>query len=512
MSVPDDPDRLRRLTEARCRLQACLLEADGDADDLRSRFHATWLEALWALDVPLDRLAPELVDSERLLCAGGNEPAIDDPQLGPAAELAPLLAVARRRLQELARLQATQVRDRTDAAVQEVRAAVLAMQDPEDWAQVVRTTASALQPLVPFWSCSINLVDLEADTLTAFGVDGEGGLERHLIRGVHPAVRQAVQTSVPIYRRTREDPLFDPGFIARLHSVLDVPFRGGTLAVNAEAESAFSDEHIRVLERFAAVVAEGHLRQTDLESLRQREAQLLQVRLLESLGQLAGGVAHQLNNPLMAITGYSELLLQRLGDDETTRQDLEVIIAEARRAHRLAERLVEFARRQTGGRRELSLNQLANDAVELLRRPDEGPRVEMELDDDLPPVVGQPGELQQLLLALVDNALRQPAGCVHVQSRTHGSAVRLEVTDDGGGVPEDVRARMFEPFYTTRRKINAVGLGLSLALRIAHAHDGRLWHEPVPGGARFVLELPASGSGAENVGGEAPAAGGSSPT
>jgi signal transduction histidine kinase len=277
------------------------------------------------------------------------------------------------------------------------------------------------------------------------------------------------------------------------------------VAINSSEENAFSARDIQILERFAQVLNEAHRRLEDLKNLARQEAQLHQAQKLEAVGQLATGVAHEINNPLTAVLGYSELLLRRELDPEV-REHLETIHQEGERAREIAARLLQFVRRQKASTQSLSLGLLVQEVLELVRQQFELDHVQLTsaLDPDLPRVQGHPGQLQQLLLALLQNSREAiqktgKAGVVKVHTRAQGEGVRLIVADDGPGIPEQLRERIFEPFFTTKEvgAATGAGMGLSLCYAITREHGGRLWAEPCTAGACLVLELPVGDPAAE---------------
>jgi two-component system NtrC family sensor kinase len=310
-----------------------------------------------------------------------------------------------------------------------------------------------------------------------------------------------------MYRRNRaEIDQFEDPIGAGTNCVLDVPFAGGTVAINSSEENAFSARDIQVLEQFAQVMSGGHRRLEDLKNLALQEELLHQAQKLEAVGQLATGVAHEINNPLTAVLGYGELLLRRELDPEV-RAHLETIHQEGQRAEGIAARLLQFVRRQKASTQSLSLNLLVQEVLALVGQQFELDRVQLTpvLASDLPRVQGHPGQLQQLLLALLQNSREAitksgDAGAIKVGTRRQGNQVQLVVEDDGPGIPEALRERIFEPFFTTKEvgAVAGAGLGLSLCYTIAQEHGGRLWVEPRAAGACLVLELPAGAGAVES--------------
>ncbi len=263
----------------------------------------------------------------------------------------------------------------------------------------------------------------------------------------------------------------------------------------------------RVLERAARPVLGANGRRLgrveiyrDLTAQRVFQSKLLQTEKLAALGQMVSGIAHELSNPLTGILGYAQRLLVRqeaYGHPEEARQ----IYQEAERASTILRQLLLNARETQPERRLVSLNEIVLKAMELQRfsLSADKVRVEMDLDPALPLVRGDPGHLQQVLMNLVGNArqaLEQQAqgGTIRLRTQRLGERrVRLEVADDGPGIPPAIQARIFDPFFTTKPAGVGTGLGLAIVLSVVREHGG-LVHvlSPPQGGAVFQIEFPAA--------------------
>ena len=237
---------------------------------------------------------------------------------------------------------------------------------------------------------------------------------------------------------------------------------------------------------------------TDITDERRRQEQLAHSEKLSSLGQMVSGIAHELNNPLAAVLGYAQLL-SRAGLDPQVTARLELIHQEARRCQRIVQNLLSFARRHEPEQRPLSLNEVVGSVLSLMEYQlrSEGIRVETELDVHVPSVLGDRHQLQQVLVNLISNAqqaIRESGtgGTIRVRTLCRpDQGARLEVADDGPGIPEDVRPFIFDPFFTTKRAGLGTGLGLSIVYGSVSAHGGTVDVTSRPGGgATFVVELP----------------------
>jgi PAS domain S-box-containing protein len=234
---------------------------------------------------------------------------------------------------------------------------------------------------------------------------------------------------------------------------------------------------------------------SDLSEQRRFEQQLLQSGKLATIGELAAGVAHEINNPLFAILGLLEFLLKEIEPGTKPYERLVLIQQTGLEIKEIVRALLDFAREPSEERSLISVSDVARETVELVRRTSAAKAVEIvEVYDEEPtPVLGSPNQLKQIFLNLVTNASQALAGegVLEVAVRRDQDWVVATVSDDGPGVPEETLARIFEPFFTTKRAVGGSGLGLSVSHGIAEAHGGSLTAENRPeGGARFTLRLP----------------------
>ncbi len=288
----------------------------------------------------------------------------------------------------------------------------------------------------------------------------------------------------------------------------------------ALASGAFSVEHVspnlRILwlsfsaVRLGDTVLGVSAFSRDITELRARELaradterQTLQSQKMESLGRLAGGVAHDFNNMLTAIAGFAHLL--QLTEDEPDRRDqLSAIIQAAARSSDLTRKLLAFGRRGKNVVEPVHLSTIVRDCLVMLT-PSLGPNVRVELTlGDSWTVDGDPSQITQIVLNLCINAHEAlpDGGVMRVSTADHpfgidgapgGQTVQLVVADTGVGMSEEVRARAFEPFFTTKAAAEPAGTGLGLATvdGAVHLHGGRISVESAPGrGSTFTVRLP----------------------
>lgn len=215
-------------------------------------------------------------------------------------------------------------------------------------------------------------------------------------------------------------------------------------------------------------------------------------------GQLIAGVAHEVNNPLMAIAAMGETRLEDPSLPTDQRAELRHIVRQARRAGRLLSGLLRFVRADSSGLEAADLNAVCREAVELVshRFGHEDITLDARYTEDLPAARGDPARIEQVMVNLLSNALDalqfvSMPRLVSISSFVHGDHVCVAIEDNGPGIPEDVRKRLFHPFATTKGK-KGTGLGLYISRQIVRDLHGDLVFEPADQGARFVLSLPVS--------------------
>jgi PAS domain S-box-containing protein len=236
----------------------------------------------------------------------------------------------------------------------------------------------------------------------------------------------------------------------------------------------------------------------DVTELKRLEEQLIQAEKLAAMGQMLAGVAHELNNPLTAILGVTELLRDGQNDQESAKRQLELTHRQARRAARIVQNLLEFSRPASPQKRPVDLNSIIERTVQLhehsLRR--NNVEVDFRPQPDLPGVVGDANQLIQVFLNLVTNAEQairevRESGRIQIRFARIGSRVSITFQDDGVGIRPESVPRLFDPFYTTKRPGGGTGLGLSICLSIIREHGGTIEAEALPaGGSAFTVYLP----------------------
>ncbi len=291
---------------------------------------------------------------------------------------------------------------------------------------------------------------------------------------------------------------------AGFRGFLGVPIRAtgrpplGVLYVSTRPARRFRADEVSLLTALADQASVMLEKSRLAAERRQAEDALRQSEKLATMGQLLAGVAHELNNPLTVILGYSGLLNGRLkgGPMEGAAEQIE---AAAQRCGRIVRNFLALARKHPPERRRVALNQLVSESLELLAYPlgVDGVEVTLELAEDLPALWADAHQLQQVIVNLLTNAqhaMRQSPVRRLVLGTRHDAErgrVVLRVADTGPGIPPGIRARIFEPFFTTKPIGQGTGLGLSLCHGIVDSHGGSIAIEDVAGfGAVFRVELP----------------------
>jgi PAS domain S-box-containing protein len=259
--------------------------------------------------------------------------------------------------------------------------------------------------------------------------------------------------------------------------------------------------------------SQTHLR--DITHKKQLEEHLARTEKLASLGQLAAGVAHEMNNPLGSIMVLSYLLLEDLEPSRPERAQVEKIVREATRCKEIVQGLLEFSRYTPSRMAPVQVNQILEEVLSLMADHLLFQHIDLEtrLDPGLPLVLGDKSRLEQVFVNLLMNSAEAMEGLGRltvVTSRvTEGDRVRLSFTDTGPGIPENLLGRLFDPFFTTKGVGKGVGLGLAISYGIIQKHLGRIFVEKTgPGGTTFVVELPVPTAGEESgaaAGGESDA-------
>ena len=264
----------------------------------------------------------------------------------------------------------------------------------------------------------------------------------------------------------------------------------GTLSLGRQTADPFNEGEVALLEATAQQIAIA------LDNAR-LSSELVHAEKLSAVGELASGVAHEINNPLTTILGLSQLMLSRPDVPAPIRERIALVADEASRAATIVQNLLMFARHYPPERRPCSLEEAVRRVIALKSYQLEQDKIEVVLELGASATVwADENQMQQVLLNLVQNAhqaMARQSGerTLTVRVRPRDRHVAIEVLDTGPGIAPHLLSRIFDPFFTTKAPGEGSGLGLSVSYGIVGQHGGRLYAENRPeGGATFVVELP----------------------
>jgi two-component system NtrC family sensor kinase len=235
----------------------------------------------------------------------------------------------------------------------------------------------------------------------------------------------------------------------------------------------------------------------DVTTEKKLEQQIIQSERLAAMGQMIGGFAHELNNPLTSILGMAELL-QENETSEGARKQLAVLHKEARRAAEIVQNLQYFARPPAPGRSQVNLNELVQRTVQMQAYPLRKSNVTVDFlqEPNIPAIIADPNQLMQVFLNLLLNAEQairesREKGTIRVRMGRKGDSVWIVFQDDGPGIAPENLTHIFDPFFTTKRPGRGTGLGLSICKTVLREHGGNIEAASAPdGGAVFTITLP----------------------
>jgi two-component system, LuxR family, sensor kinase FixL len=254
---------------------------------------------------------------------------------------------------------------------------------------------------------------------------------------------------------------------------------------------------------FTGFVRDITERQTTRQRLQELQSELLRASRLSAMGQMASALAHELNQPLTAVINYVQATRRMLGAGDRNSSErlldaMDKAVSQASRAGEIIHRMRQFIQKGETERQLESINRLIEEAsaLALVGAKENGVLVRMELSPDLPPVLVDRIQIQQVVLNLIRNSIEALSGAERREliirtSAANDRMVEVDVADTGPGLDEKVMKQLFQPFVTTKAK--GMGLGLSISRSIIDAHGGRLWAAPGAGaGVSFRFTLPAA--------------------
>ena len=419
-------------------------------------------------------------------------------------------------------------RARNLGVIHEVVQQVVGLTDPHE---VAESTANLLARYFSYELAAVFIAD-ETGKLT---IGGFGGVSQNVVKRAMKSVEYPLIGGITGH-------VFETGEGVLVNDVLQderyMPIKGwqagsemcvvirdsskmlGIIDVESSSRNAFTHNDYIALESLAGILATiitsadqyqrlqemiYQLRETEMELNARMEAQrlaenrLVQAAKLAAVGEMAAGIAHELNNPLTSVTGFAELVMDDLPQESPSRPDLDLVIREARRARDVVRRLLDFARQSESARASASLNRVVEDVITLTRHliHTNGVELKLEMQEDLPWVSMDENQMKQVLLNLVHNALQaMPAGG-QMEIKTAAfqkvgrEGVMVSVRDNGVGIKPEDQPRIFEPFFTTKADRGGTGLGLSVTYGIVSDHGGEIEVISQPGfGSTFTVWLP----------------------
>jgi len=368
---------------------------------------------------------------------------------------------------------------------------------------------------------SLMLVDKDTGELylrASLGL-GEKFARGFRLKVEHSIAGQVVKTGQPILQSTQEEETLKvkTGYLVK--SLLNVPLKAkdeviGVLAVNNKVFSRpFTDNDVHLLSALAdyatiAIVNAQLYEETkrwseELErkveertrELRAAQEQLLQSEKLASIGHLAAGVAHEINNPMGVILGFAQGILKTLPEDDSLRKPLTTMEKESLRCKRIVQNLLDFAHYSEPTPHLTNINELLDVSCELVEHQISLQNVKLFKDYDpaLPSIMADLHQLQQVFINIMLNAYQAMpnGGTLHLTTRSVGSELQIIFADTGTGISSENVQRIFDPFFTTKEVGEGTGLGLSVSYGIIKAHGGDIEVESRMGkGTTFTIKLP----------------------
>jgi signal transduction histidine kinase len=231
------------------------------------------------------------------------------------------------------------------------------------------------------------------------------------------------------------------------------------------------------------------------QALEQAQFQLIRTEKLVALGELAAGVAHEINNPLGTITIYTHLLLKGLEKDDPRREDVELILSEANRTKEIVQGLLSFARETKLRPGPTNINELLEDVLGLLVNQSlfHNIKIKKSFFQNLPTIFADATQLKQVFLNIILNAAQamEGKGNLVISTIQEKKQIKVKIQDTGPGIPPEIMGKLFNPFFTTKEK--GTGLGLAISYGIIERHSGKIDIETKLGkGSTFIVSLPIS--------------------
>jgi signal transduction histidine kinase len=235
-----------------------------------------------------------------------------------------------------------------------------------------------------------------------------------------------------------------------------------------------------------------------IEKLREKQAQLVEAEKLASVGKLAAGIAHEINNPLTSVLTFSNLMLEQCPPSDPRHEKLKLMARETDRARNIVRQLLNFGREAETKPEKISINQPVSDIAGSLEAQDafKGIELDLKLGENLPAVYADPAQIGQVVMNMLLNAIHAitPPGRIEIATRLNNNYVEIIFSDTGRGIPEEFIHKIFDPFFTTKEAFKGTGLGLAVSYGIVKKHSGDIEVASTVGkGTTFIVRLPIYG-------------------
>lgn len=327
------------------------------------------------------------------------------------------------------------------------------------------------------------------------GYSVEEALKSLDIRDVYPG-----DGAKDVMKKLRSDEYGGKGKLKK-YQVNVVGKNGNTIPIMLNASIVYEGE------KEVATIGFFHDLREEIEmkkKLEKTQIQLLQAEKMASLGKLAAGVAHQLNNPLGGISLFTKLILEEYELEEKVKEDLNRILKDTQRCSDTVKELLEFARQTSQFMKPCDINRAISRTLFLLENQALFQNIitDKNLEENLPLVKADIQQLNHMFMNIILNAAQAMEGKGKLIIKTSLSSdekhVCIEIADTGPGIPEDIKSHIFEPFFTTKDEGKGTGLGLSIVYGIVENHMGNIQVSSEPGkGTKFLIELPINTSADE---------------
>ena len=422
-----------------------------------------------------------------------------------------------------------EARVRNLSLIHEVVEQIIGSNDVQEVAQI------AAELMARYFAYELTVIILAEGAERKLSVAGIGGNAADLVeRGLRLmedgkedgiVMRVAVTGENVLINDVNQNPFFRPIPNWDASSEMCVALRDGerilgVIDVESQRKNAFSQNDLLVLESLGGILTSvissaGQYQKLQAtvdqlraarEELQERiaaqhmaESRLVQAAKLAAVGEMAAGIAHELNNPLTSVSGFTELVLGEISPDAEFRSDLELVLRESQRARSVVRRLLDFARQSESVRVRSDINEILRDVLALVNHllRTSGVQLSTTFSEEIPWISVDRNQTKQVILNLIHNALHaMPTGgdlriATACSQRDNKDWITISLSDTGTGIAPENIERVFEPFFTTRSKDGGTGLGLSVSYGIVADHGGFIDVESQVGkGSKFTIWLP----------------------